>query len=113
MRILKQYKINKQILKQMGCMASNILRFEDIEEKIELNLKKGFTLITLKNALEIELCANKRHTLSLKLELYNSLFWLFKYRKYMRIILSNEIQAQNLVEQISYIDKKIIKSKEK
>ncbi|MFA5316206.1 MAG: hypothetical protein WC369_02140 [Dehalococcoidales bacterium] len=55
----------------------------DIEEKVQLNLKGGLTLETLRDALEAELFQHKR------------------------TILASQVQVQNLIEQISYIDKRI------
>lgn len=88
-------------------MVAQTLKYEDIEKKISANIEKGFDLQGLRTDLEIELHQHEREILALKLELYNSPLWILKYRKFMRVILSDEIQAQNLREQISYIDKKI------
>lgn len=61
----------------------NPLHPEDIEEKIQLNLNDGLDLNSLRDTLEEELHSTERS------------------------ILVSEIQAQNLKEQLAYIDKRI------
>lgn len=63
---------------------------EDIEEKIQLNLKKNHTLTSLKDALEMELFKIERAILNTENNLFGS-----------------RIQVQNLKEQIAYLDKRI------
>ena len=113
MNIFKSYKITKEQIATMREFTKNILKYEDIEEKIQLNIGKGLDLNKIKIALEIELNIMERHVLSLKFELYNNILWPFFWRKYHRIILTNEIQAQNLREQLIYLNHRIKKEGQK
>ena len=57
------------------------LKYKDIEEKIQINIKERMSLQQIRDSLEIEL---------------------FDFE---RAIIRHQIQAQNLTEQIAYIDK--------
>jgi hypothetical protein len=81
---------------------------KDIEEKIKLNAEKGMTLQQLKNKSEQELFAHEREILTIKFE-FTKLNWfaaILKLRNYWKILLPYEIQAQNLREQIAYMEEK-------
>lgn len=71
------------------------LKPEDIQEKIDLNKKDhGYSLKHLREFLQQERFKNRRKTLELR-------------NKYDELLVIQDIQDQNLVEQIAYIDKKI------
>ena len=59
------------------------LEYKDLEEKVQENLKRGYTIKKLRDTLEHEL---------------------FEQR---RITIRSLIQEANLTEQVAYIDKKI------
>ena len=78
------------------------LKAADIQEKVDINLKKGFTHEELRSALFRELNENSRYILKLKFDYTKD-----KKKSYRRLVeqmLPFEIQAQNLVEQIYYIN---------
>ncbi len=86
------------------------LKETDIEEKIELEKKSGRSLRSTRELLQLELNQHERKILETKHYL-NGLSWLdfiLKYRQIVKALLPFEIQAQNLREQIAYIDKKLI-----
>ena len=59
------------------------LKYKDIEEKVQINIKEGMTLQGMRDSLERELF------------------------EFQRVLIQNQIQIQNLIEQIAYVDKKI------
>lgn len=81
------------------------LKAKDIEEKVLLNLR-DMSLSQFKRNLEKELFLHEREILKTKHELLSLgvLKVIFKLKDYLKILLSLEIQAQNLREQISYIN---------
>lgn len=91
------------------------LKEKDIEEKIQIEIKAGHDIKTVKELLKLELFDHEREILKAKQYLTELRFFkfIFKYRKIMKALLPLEIQAQNLREQIAYVDKKIIAEKEK
>lgn len=85
------------------------LREEDIEEKLELEKKAGRTIEQTKELLKMELFCHEREILKTK-DFICLMPWyefIFRYRGILRALLPLEIQAQNLREQIAYIDKKL------
>lgn len=77
----------------------------DIDDKVKVNIEKGFTLETLREKLIDELNENQRYALKLKFDFTKDPKR--SYRRYIEQSLPYEIQGQNLIEQIQHIDKKI------
>lgn len=91
------------------------LRKEDIFEKIEVNHKDhGYTAAQLREKLADELAQHRRHILFFKYKhsRKNLLLAFLTHRKYWKVLMPLEVEAQNLEEQIDYIDQ-LIKSKER
>jgi hypothetical protein len=86
-----------------------VLPEKAIEEKLHIEKKSGRDLRITKHLLNQELFAHEREILNTKnfLNQLNIFSYLFRHRKVLRALLPLEIQAQNLREQIAYIDKKI------
>jgi len=86
---------------------------EDIEEKVKLNAEKGIILEDLRGRLLLEMFECERVALKLKFDFtkLNKFLGILRYRNYLRELLPSEIQAQNLKEQIAYIDKKLDQKK--
>lgn len=88
------------------------LSYEDIEEKIQLNIMNfGYTFLELKTLFELELSMIEREILKKKyifLTRRNREF-LFYYQDFMQDIFNQEAEAQNLKEQINYLNNKILK----
>ena len=84
------------------------LNEKDIEEKIKLNEKKGLDVQELRNRLEQELFAHERDILRVKFNYTNENIIINKdnWKGYLKEMLPLEIQAQNLREQISYINRR-------
>lgn len=82
---------------------------KDIEEKIKLNIDSGNSLKTVKALLNLELFEHEREILKTKhyLNQLNIVAFVFRYRRIMRALMPYEIQAQNLREQIAFVDKQI------
>ncbi len=88
------------------------LKEKDIEEKLALEKEAGRALKSTRELLQAELFLHERAILQTKYELLtmNWLRLIFKRKAYEEVLLSYEIQAQNLREQIAYIDKKLKES---
>lgn len=92
------------------------LKREDIQEKIEMNKRDhGYTLGTLREKLADELAQHRRHILLLKYKhSRKNLAWAFlTYQRHLKVLLPFEVQAQNLTEQIEYINQTILEEKGK
>jgi len=87
----------------------NRLKEEDIEEKLTLEAKAGRPLKETRELLKIELFCHEREILKTKDFIYNLPWYeyIFRNRAIRRELLKLEIQAQNLIEQIAYINKKL------
>lgn len=84
------------------------LKAEDIEGKIKLNLEQHkIDLPELRRRLEAELFQNRRSALYLRIKHWRKGIFRFLDRNYEETKLTFDIQAQNLTEQIAYIDRKI------
>lgn len=101
----------------MNSLAPNFfqpLSKEDILEKVEVNKHDyGYTPIQLREKLCDELAQHRRHILFLKYQhSKKNLLWAFlTYPRHLKVLLPFEVQAQNLEEQINYINQLISEGK--
>lgn len=84
----------------------------DIEEKWEIN-KNDYRgdLIKFKGALEYELAYHQREVIKLRASEAKTPFWkrIFLNKEYKHTLFCLDTQSQNLREQISYVENKILK----
>ena len=87
------------------------LNGEDIEEKIKINQRDwGYSLCEFKQHLEIELAQHERAIIRIEFH-FTKLKWfraVFLYQSNIKELLPYKIQSQNLREQITYINNKIL-----